>query len=135
MATTKKASTKKASTTKASKKASKKASGGASKKAKFSPQRLGSMPVNALLSLDLPKTALMAAAEANDGCPAQVISTIEQWGGGDVQSGSDTLAQLSVNTPCTQARVNVLRNLLGASFGMSCSTTVGSIISRLCPLG
>jgi|GEM_PF-6656611 len=104
------------------------------KASKFSSQRLRSMPVNALLSLDLPKAHLMAAASAIGGCPARVVSIIDQWGGGDVQSGSDTLSQLSVNTPCTQQRVNVLRGLLGATFTMSCSTTVGSIISRLCPL-
>lgn len=122
------ASTRKNTGGKSSRKASSK------KDATMSSRRLRSMPVNALLALDVSTHSLMATALAQGGCRARAIATIQQWGGGVVQGGSDTLSQLSVNAPCTQARVNVLKGLLGASFQMSCSTSVGSILSRLCPI-
>src|SRR3954464_12084289 len=81
-------------TKKTSKKANSKPSAG------ISSRRLRSLPVNALLSLDVPTSALMTIATTHGGCPARVISVIQQWGGGVVKGGSDTLLQLSVNTPC-----------------------------------
>jgi hypothetical protein len=134
MASTKKTS-KKASSKGSSIKGAKRSSKKSKKSSKFSSQKLRSLPVTALLSLDVSKADMMVTATASGGCPARIIATVEAWGGGDVQSGSDTLSQLSVNAPCTQQRVNALKALLNATFPMSCSTTVGSLISRLCPLG
>src|SRR6266545_6586397 len=51
----------------------------------------------------------LAAAEA---CPSRVVRVIEEWGGGTVNSGGDTLKDVSVNQQCTPGRVADLRDRL-----------------------